>query len=99
MEEKPTNQPASSGRFGGGGSGRRHTQTASPEPEEVVGTIVKKPNRQEMLRVRLESGAEVSVFLAQTALCSLKQLTVGTRVRVEVSPYNPELGRIIQRIR
>ena len=98
MEEKPINQPASSGRFGGGGKGPRPTQTASPEPKEVVGTIIKKPNRQEMLRVRLDNGAETCVFLSSTARCSLKQLAVGTRVRVEISPHNPELGRILQRL-
>ena len=98
MDEKPNNQPAPGGRFGSGGNGRRPTQTASPEPESVEGVITKKPNRQEMLRVRLESGAEVYVFLSAVAKCSLKQLNVGTRVRVEVSPYTPELGRIVRRL-
>ncbi len=48
-------------------------------------------------RVRLDDGREVLAYLAGKMRMHFIKVTVGDRVTVEFSPYDPARGRIIYR--
>ncbi len=61
---------------------------------EVEGAVVEVlPNR--MYRVELANGHRLLAFVAGKARLSLARLAPGNRVRLELSPYDLSVGRII----
>jgi translation initiation factor IF-1 len=61
---------------------------------EVEGAIVEAlPNKT--YRVRLVNGHCLRAFVAGKARASIACLTLGEKVRLEVSPYDLSVGRII----
>lgn len=64
----------------------------------VDGTIVEaQPNRQ--FRVELENGQTLLGYLSGKMTKNYIRVTLGDRVRVELSPYDLERGRIVFRYR
>ena len=61
---------------------------------EAEGAIVEVlPNRT--YRVQLANGHRLLAFVAGKAQMSFARLTVGQKVRLELSPYDLSVGRII----
>lgn len=64
----------------------------------VDGTIIEaQPNRQ--FRVELENGQSLLGYLSGKMTKNYIRVTLGDRVRVELSPYDLERGRIVFRYR
>ncbi|MDQ7030983.1 MAG: translation initiation factor IF-1 [Ardenticatenia bacterium] len=64
----------------------------------VDGTIVEAlPNT--MFRVQLDNGQEILGYLSGKMRKNYIRVTLGDRVRLELSPYDLERGRIVYRYR
>lgn len=71
---------------------------ANEEKIEVEGTVVAAlPNT--MFRVQLDDGPEILAYLAGRMKKYYIKVLLGDRVRVELTPYDPERGRITYRHR
>jgi len=69
---------------------------ASQQKIEVEGTIVEAlPNTQ--FRVRLDNGHEIMAYISGRMRKYYIRILLGDRVRVELSPYDLERGRIVYR--
>ncbi|MGI6367607.1 MAG: translation initiation factor IF-1 [Anaerolineae bacterium] len=69
---------------------------ASQEKVVVEGTIVEAlPNTQ--FRVELESGHEVLAYISGKMRKYYIRILLGDKVRVELSPYDLQRGRIVYR--
>jgi translation initiation factor IF-1 len=63
---------------------------------EVIGTVVEAlPNA--MFRVELETGQRVLAYLSGRMRRYYIRVLLGDRVKVELSPYDLEKGRIVYR--
>jgi translation initiation factor IF-1 len=62
-----------------------------------LGTVTEAV-RGDFFRVALDSGHSVLAKPAGKLQVHHIRLAIGDRVKVEISPYNPERGRIIQRL-
>ncbi|MGQ9493384.1 MAG: translation initiation factor IF-1 [Anaerolineae bacterium] len=63
---------------------------------EVTGTVVEAlPNA--MFRVNLDTGQQVLAYLSGRMRRYYIKVLLGDRVRVELSPYDLEKGRIVYR--
>ena len=61
---------------------------------KVEGTVVEvRPNRT--FRVELANGHRLTAFLTGKARAKAAQLSLGDRVRLELSPYDLSQGRIV----
>ena len=68
----------------------------SKQKIEAIGTVVEAlPNAN--FRVELENGHEVLAYLCGKMRKYYIRVLLGDRVRVEVSPYDLERGRIVYR--
>jgi translation initiation factor IF-1 len=66
------------------------------EKIEVEGTVVEAlPNTQ--FRVELENGHTIMAYLSGKIRKYYIRVLLGDRVRVEISPYDMEKGRIVYR--
>jgi translation initiation factor IF-1 len=71
---------------------------AAEEPIEIEGTVATVlPGT--MFRVRLDNGHEILAHLAGKMRKHFVRLTVGDRVRLEMSPYDLTKARITYRLR
>ena len=52
-----------------------------------------------MFKVTLESDQVINAFPSGMSQNATKQLRPGTRVLLDLSPYRPDLGRIMKRLR
>ncbi len=69
---------------------------ASQQKVEVEGTIIEAlPNTQ--FRVRLDNGHEIMAYISGRMRKYYIRILLGDRVRVELSPYDLERGRIVYR--
>lgn len=69
---------------------------ASQQKIEVEGTIIEAlPNTQ--FRVRLDNGHEIMAYISGRMRKYYIRILLGDRVRVELSPYDLERGRIVYR--
>ena len=67
------------------------------EKETKVGTVYEAlPDT--MFRVRLEDGQAILTYLGGKMRHFRIKVLVGDRVKVEMNPYDPARGRIIQRL-
>jgi len=72
------------------------TQQGKRERLEVMGTVVEAlPNT--MFRVDLESGQRVLAYLCGKMRRYYIKVLLGDKVKVELSPYDLEKGRIVYR--
>lgn len=94
MDEKPNNQPASGGRFGGGGNGRRPVQTGSPEPDAVEGTILKQHSKT-FFKVKLDDGQEVLAYVVDSDMVKVcpTRLPSGKLILEKLDPDKPTFER------
>lgn len=51
-----------------------------------------------VFRVRLDDGTEILAHLGGKMRLHYIRVLLGDRVRVEITPYDPKRGRIIQRL-
>jgi translation initiation factor IF-1 len=65
---------------------------------EVVGTVV-EPLPNAMFRVKLDNGHEVLCHISGKMRMHYIRILPGDKVRIEMSPYDLERGRIIYRYR
>ena len=65
---------------------------------EVIGTVV-KPLPNAMFRVKLDNGHEVLCHISGKMRMHYIRILPGDKVRIEMSPYDLERGRIIYRYR
>ena len=71
---------------------------AAEEPIEIEGTVsTVLPGT--MFRVRLDNGHEILAHLSGKMRKHFVRLTVGDRVRLEMSPYDLTKARITYRLR
>ncbi len=71
---------------------------ASEEKLFVDGTVIEAlPNR--MFRVEMENGQALFGYLSGKMTKNYIRVTLGDKVRVELSPYDLERGRIVYRYR
>lgn len=71
-----------------------------PEKEEKIemeGEIIESL-RNRMFRIRLENGHEMIGYTAGRMKRFRIRMMLGDRVRIEVSPYDLDRGRIVYRI-
>ena len=71
-----------------------------PEKEEKIemeGEIIESL-RNRMFRIRLENGHEMIGYTAGRMKRYRIRMMLGDRVRIEVSPYDLDRGRIVYRI-
>lgn len=72
--------------------------TASQQKINVEGVIVEAlPNTQ--FRVRLDNGHEVLAYISGKMRKYYIRILLGDRVRVELSPYDLNKGRIVYRFK
>ncbi|UCC77180.1 MAG: translation initiation factor IF-1 [Anaerolineales bacterium] len=72
------------------------TDTEKRQRLEVTGTVVEAlPNA--MFRVELETGQRVLAYLSGRMRRFYIRVLLGDRVKVELSPYDLEKGRIVYR--
>lgn len=72
--------------------------TASQQKINVEGVIVETlPNTQ--FRVRLDNGHEVLAYISGKMRKYYIRILLGDRVRVELSPYDLNKGRIVYRFK
>ena len=73
-------------------------QTAKEENIEVEGKIVEAlPNA--MFRIQLDNGHAVLAHISGKIRMSFIRISIGDRVKVELSPYDLKRGRITWRYR
>jgi translation initiation factor IF-1 len=65
---------------------------------EVIGTVV-EPLPNAMFRVKLDNGHEVLCHISGKMRMHYIRILPGDKVRIEMSPYDLERGRIIYRYR
>ncbi|MGA9596975.1 MAG: translation initiation factor IF-1 [Acidimicrobiia bacterium] len=65
---------------------------------EVIGTVV-EPLPNAMFRVKLDNGHEVLCHISGKMRMNYIRILPGDKVRIEMSPYDLERGRIIYRYR
>ena len=65
---------------------------------EVIGTVV-EPLPNAMFRVKLDNGHEVLCHISGKMRMHYIRIIPGDKVRIEMSPYDLERGRIIYRYR
>ena len=65
---------------------------------EVIGTVV-EPLPNAMFKVRLDNGHEVLCHISGKMRMHYIRILPGDKVRIEMSPYDLERGRIIYRYR
>jgi translation initiation factor IF-1 len=65
---------------------------------EVIGTVVEPPPNA-MFRVKLDNGHEVLCHISGKMRMHYIRILPGDKVRIEMSPYDLERGRIIYRYR
>ncbi|MGB1288102.1 MAG: translation initiation factor IF-1 [Aggregatilineales bacterium] len=71
---------------------------ANDEKIELEGTIVEAlPNTQ--FKVELENGHQVLAYLSGKMRKNYIRILLGDRVKLEITPYDMERGRIIYRYR
>ncbi len=64
----------------------------------VEGTVIQAlPNG--MFKVRLDNGHEVLAHISGKIRIHYIKILPGDRVRLEISPYDPDRGRIVYRLR
>ena len=63
---------------------------------EVIGTVV-EPLPNAMFRVKLDNGHEVLCHISGKMRMHYIRILPGDKVRIEMSPYDLERGRIIYR--
>jgi translation initiation factor IF-1 len=103
----PPNRNSSNRR--GGRSGHRNTSSRGPsrsrEPEEtdpeaaieIEGTVT-SVLAGTMFRVKLQNGHEVLSHISGKMRKRFIRLVVGDRVKLEMSPYDPDKARIVYRL-
>jgi translation initiation factor IF-1 len=67
------------------------------EKIEMEGEIV-ETLRNRMFRVRLDNGHELLGYTAGRLKRYRIRMLLGDRVRIELSPYDPDRGRIVYRL-
>lgn len=66
------------------------------DKQETDGTIIESlPNTT--FKVKLDDGREVTAHLAGKMRLHYIKILLGDRVKVELTPYDPQRGRIIYR--
>ena len=65
---------------------------------EVIGTVV-EPLPNAMFRVKLDNGHEVLCHISGKMRMHYIRILPGDKVRIEMSPYDLDRGRIIYRYR
>ena len=65
---------------------------------EVIGTVV-EPLPNAMFKVKLDNGHEVLCHISGKMRMHYIRILPGDKVRIEMSPYDLERGRIIYRYR
>ena len=71
---------------------------AKDEKVEMEGEIIESL-RNRMFRVRLDNGHEMLGYTAGRMKRHRIRMLLGDRVRIELSPYDLDRGRIVYRIR
>ena len=75
---------------------RKREGMAKEEPIEVEGTIV-EPLPNAMFRVELENGHRLLAYISGKMRMHYIRILPGDRVKVELSPYDLNRGRIVFR--
>ncbi len=75
---------------------RKREGMAKEEPIEVEGTIV-EPLPNAMFRVELENGHRFLAYISGKMRMHYIRILPGDRVKVELSPYDLNRGRIVFR--
>jgi len=77
---------------------KRKEQSQKEENIEVEGKIVEAlPNA--MFRIQLDNGHQVLAHISGKIRMSFIRISIGDRVKVELSPYDLKRGRITWRFR
>jgi translation initiation factor IF-1 len=79
-------------------SGRGFLVAKKDDVIEVIGTVV-EPLPNAMFRVKLDNGHEVLCHISGKMRMHYIRILPGDKVRIEMSPYDLERGRIIYRYR
>ena len=79
-------------------SGRGFLVAKKDDVIEVIGTVV-EPLPNAMFRVKLDNGHEVLCHISGKMRMHYIRILPGDKVRIEMSPYDLEHGRIIYRYR
>lgn len=82
----------------GPGPGREFLVAKKDDVIEVIGTVV-EPLPNAMFRVKLDNGHEVLCHISGKMRMHYIRILPGDKVRIEMSPYDLERGRIIYRYR
>jgi translation initiation factor IF-1 len=77
---------------------RRHAIPVKEEKIEMEGEIT-EALRSQMFRIMLDNGHEIIGYTAGKMKRYRIRMGPGDRVRVEVSPYDLDRGRIVYRVR
>ncbi len=78
--------------------GRQFLVAKKDDVIEVIGTVV-EPLPNAMFRVKLDNGHEVLCHISGKMRMNYIRILPGDKVRIEMSPYDLERGRIIYRYR
>jgi translation initiation factor IF-1 len=78
--------------------GREFLVAKKDDVIEVIGTVV-EPLPNAMFRVKLDNGHEVLCHISGKMRMHYIRILPGDKVRIEMSPYDLERGRIIYRYR
>ncbi len=93
---RPGNRGHSSS--GGGGRHREEQEVADKEAAiELEGTVA-SVLAGTMFRVKLQNGHEVLAHISGKMRKRFIRLVVGDRVKIEMSPYDPDKARIVYRL-
>jgi len=79
-------------------SGRGFLVAKKDDVIEVIGTVA-EPLPNAMFRVKLDNGHEVLCHISGKMRMHYIRILPGDKVRIEMSPYDLERGRIIYRYR
>jgi translation initiation factor IF-1 len=93
--------PRARGREGGHGPGNSTQGGALAEKEEKIefeGEII-EALRNRMFRIRLDNGHETLGYTSGKMKRYRIRMLLGDRVKVELSPYDLDRGRIVYRLR
>jgi translation initiation factor IF-1 len=77
---------------------RGETDIAKEEKIEVEGEII-EALRNRMFRIRLDNGHETLGYTAGKMKRYRIRMLLGDRVKIELSPYDLDRGRIVYRMR
>jgi translation initiation factor IF-1 len=78
--------------------GREFLVAKKDDVIEVIGTVV-EPLPNAMFRVKLDNGHEVLCHISGKMRMHYIRILPGDKVRIEMSPYDLDRGRIIYRYR